>query len=223
MTKKEMALCIDHTILKPEATENDIIKLCEEAKENEFASVCIHPCHVALASGELAGTGVKVCTVIGFPLGANSTETKVFEAELAVSRGAREVDMVIHVGLVKAGNYEAFAEDVSAVVRKVKEKDAGIIVKVIIETCLLTEEEKEKVCQVLLTTGADFVKTSTGFSTGGATIADIRLIKRIVGDKMKIKASGGIRSAQDALAMIEAGADRIGTSGGVKILKELEV
>ncbi|MDR1831342.1 MAG: deoxyribose-phosphate aldolase [Fusobacteriaceae bacterium] len=222
MTKKEIAAYIDHTNLKPEATKNDILTLCEEAKENRFASVCIQPVHVALANGALAGSGVKVCTVVGFPLGAGSPKTKAFEAELAVSEGAREVDMVINIGLVKEGNYKALAEDVRAVVQSARKKDAGILVKAIIETCLLSEAEKTKVCETLLTTGADFVKTSTGFSAGGATIADVKLIKGVVGDKMKIKASGGIRTAQDALAMIAAGADRLGSSSGVAILKDFE-
>jgi len=212
---EELASIIDHTLLKPDATEDQIIKICSEAKEYSFASVCINPCYVRLAAKELKDTKVKVCTVIGFPLGAATTALKAAEAADAVKNGADEVDMVINIGALKSGNIKAVEEDIKAVVYAVKPK---AIVKVIIETCLLTDEEKVKACMAAKTAGADFVKTSTGFGTGGAKVEDIKLMRKTVGNSMRIKASGGIRDYDTAKAMIEAGADRIGASASVAIV-----
>ncbi|AJH77844.1 deoxyribose-phosphate aldolase [Heyndrickxia coagulans] len=211
-----LAAYIDHTLLKPEATEKDILKLTAEAAQYHFASVCIHPYWVKLAARELAGTGVKVCTVIGFPLGATTTETKAFETKKAIGDGADEIDMVINIGALKSGNTEAVEADIRAVV----EAAQGKLVKVIIETCLLTNEEKELACRLSVKAGAHFVKTSTGFSTGGATVEDVKLMRQTVGDKAGVKASGGIHTKAEAEAMIEAGATRIGASSGVKIVSE---
>lgn len=211
-----LAAYIDHTLLKPEATEKDILKLTAEAAQYHFASVCINPYWVKLATRELAGTGVKVCTVIGFPLGATTAETKAFETKKAIGDGADEIDMVINIGALKSGNTEAVEADIRAVV----EAAQGKLVKVIIETCLLTNEEKELACRLAVKAGAHFVKTSTGFSTGGATIEDVKLMRQTVGDKAGVKASGGIHTKAEAEAMIEAGATRIGASSGVKIVSE---
>ncbi|WP_046721566.1 deoxyribose-phosphate aldolase [Heyndrickxia coagulans] len=211
-----LAAYIDHTLLKPEATEKDILKLTAEAAQYHFASVCIHPYWVKLAARELAGTGVKVCTVIGFPLGATTAETKAFETKKAIEDGADEIDMVINIGALKSGDIEAVEADIRAVV----EAAQGKLVKVIIETCLLTNEEKELACRLAVKAGAHFVKTSTGFSTGGATIEDVKLMRQTVGDKAGVKASGGIHTKAEAEAMIEAGATRIGASSGVKIVSE---
>lgn len=211
-----LAAYIDHTLLKPEATEKDILKLTAEAAQYHFASVCIHPYWVKLAARELAGTGVKVCTVIGFPLGATTAETKAFETKKAIGDGADEIDMVINIGALKSGNIEAVEADIRAVV----EAAQGKLVKVIIETCLLTNEEKELACRLSVKAGAHFVKTSTGFSTGGATVEDVKLMRQTVGDKAGVKASGGIHTKAEAEAMIEAGATRIGASSGVKIVSE---
>lgn len=211
-----LAAYIDHTLLKPEATEKDILKLTAEAAQYHFASVCIHPYWVKLAAKELAGTGVKVCTVIGFPLGATTSETKAFETKKAIEDGAEEMDMVINIGALKSGDIEAVEADIRAVV----EAAQGKLVKVIIETCLLTNEEKELACRLAVKAGAHFVKTSTGFSTGGATIEDVKLMRQTVGDKAGVKASGGIHTKAEAEAMIEAGATRIGASSGVKIVSE---
>jgi len=211
----DLANYIDHTILKPEATFRDVERLCSEAAEFKFAAVCINPCYVGLAVGLLAGTGVKVATVIGFPLGANLSIVKAFEAQQAVQQGADEIDMVINVGAVKQGDWETVLDDI----RQVVEGAEDHIVKVIVETALLTEDEKKKVCNLVLNSGAHYIKTSTGFSTGGATVADIELFKAIVGKKIGIKASGGIRSRADAEVMIAAGATRLGTSAGVSISK----
>ena len=211
-----LAAYIDHTLLKPEATEKDILKLTAEAAQYHFASVCIHPYWVKLAARELAGTGVKVCTVIGFPLGATTAETKAFETKKAIGDGADEMDMVINIGALKSGNTEAVEADIRAVV----EAAQGKLVKVIIETCLLANEEKELACRLSVKAGAHFVKTSTGFSTGGATVEDVKLMRQTVGDKAGVKASGGIHTKAEAEAMIEAGATRIGASSGVKIVSE---
>ncbi|KYC65392.1 MAG: deoxyribose-phosphate aldolase [Heyndrickxia coagulans] len=211
-----LAAYIDHTLLKPEATEKDILKLTAEAAQYHFASVCIHPYWVKLAARELAGTGVKVCTVIGFPLGATTAETKAFETKKAIGDGADEIDMVINIGALKSGNTEAVEADIRAVV----EAAQGKLVKVIIETCLLANEEKELACRLSVKAGAHFVKTSTGFSTGGATVEDVKLMRQTVGDKAGVKASGGIHTKAEAEAMIEAGATRIGASSGVKIVSE---
>lgn len=213
----DIARYIDHTLLKPEATPAQIERLCAEAREYGFAAVCVNPLYVALAAQLLSGAETAVCTVVGFPLGATTTEVKVFEAKQAIQSGAREVDMVIAIGLLKAGDRDAVREDI----RRVAEAchTANAVCKVIIETALLTEEEKAVASQLVVEAGADFVKTSTGFSTAGATVGDVALMKRTVGDRAKIKAAGGVRSLADAEAMIEAGADRIGTSGGVALVQ----
>jgi deoxyribose-phosphate aldolase len=215
---KEIARMIDHTLLKPETTKEQIEKLCNEAKEYNFASVCVNPTWVKYASELLQGTEVKVCTVIGFPLGANTPETKAFETKNAIENGAEEVDMVINIGALKSGNYDLVEEDIRAVVEAAKGK---ALTKVIIETSLLTEEEKVKACELSAKAGADYVKTSTGFSTGGATVEDVALMRKTVGPDIGVKASGGVRSADDAEKMIEAGATRIGASSGVKIVQGL--
>jgi len=214
----EIAKYIDHTILKPQATEAEIVELCCEAKQYGFAAVCVNPYYVNIAAKMLTGTEVKVAAVIGFPLGANTMEVKAYEAEQAFKEGAQEVDMVINVGALKSGKYDYVREDIQAVINVAKIQVPKKLVKVIIETSLLTNEEKEKACRLTLTAGADFVKTSTGFSGGGATLEDVQLMKQVVGDKVKIKASGGVRDKKTALLMIEAGAERIGTSSGVAIV-----
>lgn len=211
-----IARMIDHTLLKPEATPNEIVTLCNEAKTYNFASVCINPNYVKLCSKELAGTQVKVCTVIGFPLGATTTAAKRFEAEEALSNGAEEIDMVINIGRLKAGDYEYVFNDINQVVLAAKQKNA--VAKVIIETALLTDEEKVKACILSKEAKADFVKTSTGFSKGGATAGDVALMKFVVGSSVGVKASGGVRSFEDAELMIKSGADRIGASASVKIV-----
>lgn len=211
-----MASYIDHTLLKPEATRAEVVRLCREALENNFYAVCINPAYVSTAVQELQGSLVKVCAVIGFPLGATTTEVKAFEAAQAVESGAAEVDMVINVGALKGGEEQYVLDDISAVVRAAK----GNIVKVIIETGLLTAEEKIIACRLAKEGGAHFVKTSTGFGPGGATIADVQLMRETVGPAMGIKASGGVRTPESARLMIEAGADRIGTSSGLIIIKE---
>ena len=211
----ELNRMIDHTILKPEATEAAVQKIIDEAKEYNFFSVCINPCWVAFASEQLADTDVAVCTVIGFPLGANTPEVKAYEAADAIKNGANEVDMVINIGAVKSQQYDHVRQDIQGIVDAAKGK---ALVKVIIETALLTDEEKVKACELAKEAGADFVKTSTGFSTGGAKVADIRLMRETVGPDMGVKASGGVHNAEEALAMIEAGATRIGASTGVAIV-----
>lgn len=216
ITDKGLARMIDHTLLKPEATTEEIKKLCEEARKYTFASVCINPCYVSLCSEMLRGTPVKVCTVIGFPLGANTTETKRFEAEQAIANGATEIDMVINIGRLKQGDYEYVFNDVNKVVLAAKKNMA--VCKVILETALLNDEEKIKACLICKKAGADFVKTSTGFSKGGATAGDIALMRHVVGSAVGVKASGGIRTREDADAMIASGADRIGASASVKIV-----
>lgn len=211
----ELNRMIDHTILKPEATEAAVQKIIDEAKEYNFFSVCINPCWVAFASEQLVDTDVAVCTVIGFPLGANTPEVKAYEAADAIKNGANEVDMVINIGALKSQQYDYVRQDIQGVVDAAKGK---ALVKVIIETALLTDEEKVKACELAKEAGADFVKTSTGFSTGGAKVADIRLMRETVGPDMGVKASGGVHNAEEALAMIEAGATRIGASTGVAIV-----
>ncbi|MGG5342938.1 deoxyribose-phosphate aldolase [Enterococcus sp. AZ020] len=207
---------IDHTILKADATEEAVLQIIEEAKKYEFFSVCINPSWVAFAKERLAGTSVDVCTVIGFPLGANTSEVKAYEAADAINNGATEVDMVINIGALKSKQYKKVLKDIQAVVDAAKDK---ALVKVIIETALLTDEEKVKACELAKEAGADFVKTSTGFSTGGATVADVKLMRETVGPDMGVKASGGIHNEAEATAMIEAGATRIGTSAGVAIME----
>lgn len=208
---------IDHTLLKPEATEEQIRKICEEAREYNFASVCVNSCHTELVAKELKGTDVKTCVVVGFPLGATLPEVKAFEAMKAVEKGASEIDMVMNIGALKSGITDLVLEDMKSVIQTVGE---WATVKVIIECCLLTEEEIRKACELAVSAGAHYVKTSTGFSSGGATVEAVRLMKETVGDRAKVKAAGGIRTLEKALAMIEAGAERIGASSGVSIIKE---
>ncbi|WP_431809212.1 deoxyribose-phosphate aldolase [Brevibacillus agri] len=205
---------IDHTLLKPEATQEMIDKLCAEAKEHDFMSVCVNPFWVKRSAELLAGTDVKVCTVIGFPLGANTTAAKVVETRDAIANGATEVDMVLNVGALKSGDLETVKQDVAAV----KQAAGDVLVKVILETGLLTDQEKEIACKLCVEAGADYVKTSTGFGPGGATVEDIALMRKTVGPDIGVKASGGVRDGEAALAMIEAGASRIGTSSGISIV-----
>ena len=209
-----IAKMIDHTMLKADATTETIKRYCSEAKEYGFASVCVNTCHVPLVAEELKGSDVKVCCVVGFPLGAMSTSAKAFEAKTAVHEGADEVDMVINVGGMKDRNYEMVKADIKAVV----DASEGRTVKVIIETCLLTKDEIVKACELSVEAGAAFVKTSTGFSTGGALSSDVALMKKTVGDRAKVKASGGIRTYEQAMELINAGADRIGAGNGVILL-----
>ncbi len=215
-----VAELIDHTLLKPDATPAQIERLCAEAIQHRFASVCVNPSFVPLCARLLQGSPVAVCTVIGFPLGASTTRAKVFEASQAAADGARELDMVIAVGQLKAGDYLRVADDIGQVVEAGHAQ--GALVKVIIETALLDDEEKVAACLLAARAGADFVKTSTGFSGGGATVADIALMRRAVGPELGVKASGGVRSLADAQAMIAAGASRIGASAGVTIVQEAE-
>lgn len=216
MTTPQLAKMIDHTLLRADATQSEMAKLTEEAKQYQFASVCVNPGWVAYAAGQLQGTGVDICTVIGFPLGASTSETKAFETKDAIAKGATEVDMVINISALKDGKDDFVEQDIRAVVEAAAGK---ALVKVIIETCLLTDEEKVRACQAAVRAGADFVKTSTGFSTGGATPEDIALMRRTVGPDVGVKASGGVRSLEDMEKMIEAGATRIGASSGVKIMQ----
>ena len=218
MDKKTIAAMIDHTLLKPEATPAQVERLCAEAAEYHFASVCVNPVYIPLAARLLKDTGVKVCCVVGFPLGAIAPEQKAAEAASCAAMGAEELDMVIHVGAAKAGDWALVQRDIEGVVKAA----AGHTVKVIIETCLLTDEEKVKACEAAKAAGAHFVKTSTGFSTGGATTHDIALMRKTVGPEMGVKASGGIRDYETAMAMIEAGANRIGASAGIAIVAAAE-
>ena len=222
MNNLELAKMIDHTILKADATKSDIEKLCEEAKKYNFASVCVNPYWVSLASDLLKNSTVKVCTVIGFPLGATSSESKAFETEIAILQGADEVDMVINVGAMKNNKTDIVENDILAVVNSArktgKTQNKNIIVKVILETCYLTKDEIKNACICAKNAGADFVKTSTGFGTGGATTEDVALMKQTVGETMQVKASGGIRDYETAIKMIEAGASRLGTSSVVSII-----
>jgi deoxyribose-phosphate aldolase len=213
---QSVAPMIDHTILKPEATHDQIAQLCYEARKHQFASVCINPTNVKLCSDLLEGSGVEVCTVVGFPLGATPTEVKVFEAQQAIQDGATEVDMVINVGALKSRDYELVEQDIAAIARVCHANNA--ILKVIIEAALLTDEEKVVACQLSKVAEADFVKTSTGFGPGGATPEDVALMRRVVGPSIGVKAAGGIRTREDAEKMIAAGANRIGASASVKIV-----
>lgn len=206
---------IDHTILKPDTQKDAVIKICEEAKEYNFYSVCVNPYYVPLVKSELEGSDVKITAVVGFPLGASTKESKAFEAKQAVENGANEIDMVINIAALKNKEYDVVKDDIKAVVDAIKDK---AILKVIIETCLLTEDEKVKACELSKEAGAHFVKTSTGFSTAGATVEDIKLMRKVVGEEMGVKASGGIRDKEKAIAMIEAGATRIGASSSVAIV-----
>lgn len=216
---KNLNRMIDHTLLKPDATEEGIKTLCIEAKENDFYSVCVNPYYVDLAKEQLEGSNVKIATVIGFPLGSTPKEVKAFEAMEAIKNGADELDMVINVGALKSKKYDVVKEDIKAVVDVAKGK---ALVKVIIETCLLDNDEKVKACEFSKEAGADFVKTSTGFSTGGATVEDVKLMRKTVGDRLGVKASGGIRDYDIAIKMIEAGASRLGASASVKIVQSID-
>lgn len=216
MKASELAKYIDHTLLKPDATAAQIRKLCDEAKTYRFASVCVNPCRIALAAQELAGTDVAPCCVVGFPLGAIPTESKAAETRVAVKNGAREVDMVINIGQAKDGQWDEVEKDIAAV----KEACGDAKLKVIIETCLLTDDEKVQACLAAKRANADFVKTSTGFSKGGATVADVRLMRETVGPDMGVKAAGGVHNRAEAEAMIRAGATRIGASSGIAIVTE---
>ena len=213
-----VARYIDHTLMKPEASTEQVTQLCQEAKTYQFASVCVNPTHIKLCADLLRGTPVKVCSVIGFPLGANTPETKEFETRQAIRDGATEIDMVINIGALKDRNLQLVARDILAVVKPTHE--AGHLVKVIIETALLNDEEKQIACLLAKETGADFVKTSTGFSTAGATVEDVALMRRTVGPLIGVKAAGGVRSREDLDKMIKAGATRVGASAGVRILQE---
>jgi len=220
-TKAALAATIDHTLLKAVGTPDQVKALCAEAKANGFASVCVNPAWVPLCAKELAGSPVMVCTVIGFPLGSNRSEIKAAEAALAVKEGAHEVDMVINIGAAKAGDWKLVEDDIRAVALAAKGRAAGgADLKVIIETCYLTDAEKVKACEAAARAGAHFVKTSTGFGTGGATAEDVSLMKKAVNGKLQVKASGGIRAYEDAIKMLEAGADRIGASSGIAIIGE---
>jgi deoxyribose-phosphate aldolase len=217
LSAEQLARYIDHTLLKPEASRDQILKLCREAVEHHFASVCVNPCWVRLCAEALRGSEVKVCTVIGFPLGATLSSVKAFEAEESIRQGAGEVDMVINIGALKSGDRQYVEDDIRAVVERAHA--LGALVKVIIETVLLTQEEKVLACRLSQAAGADFVKTSTGFAGGGATVEDVALMRQVVGDAMGVKAAGGIRTYADALRMIQAGANRLGTSAGVQIIQ----
>lgn len=218
MKRFELAKMMDHTILKAVATPADVKNICEEALKINAASVCVNPFHVPQVKELLAGSDVKVCTVVGFPLGANTSEVKAFETKDAIGKGAEEVDMVINIGALLAGDTETVYKDIQAVVDAAN----GTLVKVIIETCYLNDEQKRIACELSLKAGADFVKTSTGFGTGGATPHDIELMRSVVGNQMKIKASGGIRAYEDAMAVVAATADRLGVSASLAILEEIE-
>ena len=216
LSPQAMAKYIDHTLLKPDADLAAIKKVCDEAKQYQFASVCCNTGYVAYVAEQLKGSGVTPCVVVGFPLGACTTETKVFETMDAISKGAREVDMVINVGAIKSKNWDLVLGDIKAVADATHK--GGALLKVILETCLLTDDEKVKACQLSKQAGADFVKTSTGFSTGGATVEDVKLMREAVGPTMGVKASGGVKTYDDAVAMIKAGATRLGTSSGAAIV-----
>ena len=216
--REKFAAVFDHTILRPDATFDDVRKICAEAIKYHFASVCVNSCHAALVSDMLKDTGLKTCCVVGFPLGTCTSQAKAFEAKCAVDDGAEEIDMVINVGYLKSGAYDMVQKDIEAVVAAVFGRAA---VKVIIETCLLNDEEKVAACKLAKAAGAHFVKTSTGFSTGGAKASDVRLMRETVGEKMGVKASGGIRDFETAEAMLEAGANRIGASASAKLIESM--
>lgn len=213
----ELNRYIDHTLLKADAGPSDIIDLCNEAKEYNFKSVCVNSSYTKLVAENLKNTGIHVCTVIGFPLGAMDSDAKAYEAKRAIENGADEIDMVINIGQLKESNYDYVKKDIEKVFEETKDK---AILKVIIETCLLNDYEIIKASGIIMESGAEFVKTSTGFSSGGASIRDVKFIKGIVGDRLQIKASGGIRSKEDAMSMIRAGASRLGTSKSIQIISE---
>lgn len=218
ITKEQLAKVIEHTLLKPDTTKDSIIQLCVEAKKYNFWSVCVNPTYISLASDILKETNIKVCSVIGFPFGANTPDVKSLEAERAIIDGANEIDMVMNIGAFKSHDYELVKKDILKVVERARTLQKDIFVKVIIETGLLTEGEKVLACKLIKDAGANFVKTSTGFNTTGATVRDVKLLKNSVGINLGIKASGGIRTFHEAIKLIEAGADRIGTSSGVAII-----
>jgi deoxyribose-phosphate aldolase len=217
LTQSQVARLIDHTLLRPDATANDVRQVCAEAREYGFASVCVNPYWVPLVAAQLAGSEVKVCTVVGFPLGASTTRNKVAETEEAVRAGAQEIDMVLNIGELRGGNHEAVREDIHAVVAAAHQ--GGAIVKVILETALLNDDQKATACTLAKLAGAEFVKTSTGFSTHGAAVHDVALMRSAAGPEMGVKASGGIRTLEDLEKMVAAGATRIGASGSVKIVE----
>ena len=219
LTPRELAGLIDHTLLKPEATATDIKELCREAVTYGFKAVCLNPCYVPLAQQELNGAPVLICSVIGFPLGADTTKTKITAALEALSAGAVELDVVMNIGFFKSGLYRETTEDLRLFVQAAKEANPKVLVKVILENCLLTDQEKETACNLAVEAGADFVKTSTGFSLSGATVADVKLMRQTVGPHIGIKAAGGIRTLPDALSMLEAGATRLGASNSIAILR----
>lgn len=220
MMKEKLAKLIDHTILKPNVQDQEVQALCSEAKEFGFASVCLNPSYIALAKNCLAGTDVKICTVIGFPLGQNTTETKIFEAEDALELGAEELDYVVNVSDVLNGRYDEVKAEMNQFA-KLKQNHSSILIKIILETCYLSLEQISKICQLAKEANLDFVKTSTGFGSGGATVEHVSLMRNTVGLEMGVKASGGIRSYEDAFKMIEAGASRIGASASVRIVTEV--
>ncbi|HPD89037.1 MAG TPA: deoxyribose-phosphate aldolase [Oscillospiraceae bacterium] len=221
MERAELAKLIDHTMLKPDATHADLHALCDEAKKYGVASVCVNSLNVWFVHKELAGTGIRTCSVVGFPLGAMASSAKAFEASCAVEDGAEEIDMVMDIASAKAGNWRKVKEDIEDVLDACEES-GGALLKVILECCLLTDEEKREACRIAKEAGADFVKTSTGFAKGGATVEDVRLLREAVGPEMGVKAAGGIRDFETACAMVEAGASRIGTSAAAKILGDEE-
>ncbi len=211
-----LARYVDHTLLKPEASQDQVRKICDEAKKYRFASVCVNPNHIKFVADQLAGSGVAPCVVVGFPLGATLPEVKAEETNTVITLGAKEVDMVVNIGAIKSGDWALVKRDIEAVVNVARGRS---LVKVIIETCLLTDEEKVKVCTIAKLAGADFVKTSTGFSTGGATAEDVALMRKTVGKDMGVKASGGVKDYNSAVAMLKAGANRLGTSSGINIVE----
>ena len=219
ITREKIASLIDQTLLKPDATKDDIRRLCQEAMDYGFWSICINPSYIPLAASILQDTEVKICSVVGFPLGANTPEVKAFEAEKALRDGANEIDMVINLGALKSGDYELVKRDIRSVVEQGIRFKRGTIVKVIIETGLLNDNEKALACQIVKESGANFVKTSTGINTRGATVQDVEFIRKFVDPEFGVKASGGIRTYEDAIKLIEAGANRIGTSSGISIIK----
>ncbi len=218
--KRKIASVIDHTLLKPVATQRDIERLCTEALECGFFSVCLNPCYVSWAAKYLEGSRIKICTVVGFPLGATTIRNKVLEASEAIDNGAAEVDVVVNLGMFKSGAEDYIRRELKEIIHTAKAKNKDTVIKVIIETSLLEEQEKLILARLALEEGADFVKTSTGFNGPGATVEDVRLIRRVVGDKAGVKASGGIRTYSDAVKMLEAGANRLGTSSGLSIYQE---
>jgi deoxyribose-phosphate aldolase len=220
-TPESAASIIDHTLLRPDATQEEILNVCEEAVRFHFCTVTVNPAHVALCWEKVRGSSVKVCSVVSFPFGLSKTDIKVREAHDAVKDGAEEIDMVMNIGAEKSHDYDLVLRDAEAVVRAAKKMDGRVLVKAIIETCYLTDEEKESACQVSARAGVDFVKTSTGYGSGGATVHDVTLMRRVVGPKLGVKASGGIRDARSFLALTSAGANRIGTSHGVDIIREI--